>query len=90
MTIRYYNGFYNGAEFECPKEIGQVKNAVITVINEGFPYRGRPEDMAKDALTHILRYVASDVGLYPVIFESYGGTDLHGDYTMKVVFQVVI
>lgn len=90
MTIRYYNGFYNGAENESPKEIGQVKNAMIVVINVGFPYRGRPEDLAKDTLTHILNGVASDVDFFPVIFESNGGTDSQGEYTTKVVFQAVI
>ena len=88
--IKYINGFYCGADNESPKEIGQVKNAVITAVNTGYPFRGNAEDMAKNVISHIINEKNSDVGLFPVIIESYCGTDRHGEYVTKVVFQVVI
>ncbi|EFI72589.1 hypothetical protein PBR_1174 [Segatella baroniae B14] len=45
--------------------------------------------MARDVLVHVLKVVRSETGLFPVIIESFGGTDSKGDYTTKVVFQAV-
>lgn len=87
MVIKYLNGLYLGTDKDSLKEIGQGRNAVIMAKNEGSPFRGTAEDMAKNAIAHILS--SSDVGFFPVIFDSYGGTDDQGEYTMKVVFQIV-
>ena len=45
--------------------------------------------MARDVIAHILKVLGSDTGFFPVIIESFGGTDSKGDYTTKVVFQAV-
>ena len=45
--------------------------------------------MARDVIAHVLNVLCSETGLFPVIIESFGGTDSKGDYTTKVVFQAV-
>lgn len=89
MEITYINGFISETCLRDLKEFEQVKDAIIVAKCEGFPYRGRPKDMARDVLVHVLKVVRSETGLFPVIIESFGGTDSKGDYTTKVVFQAV-
>ena len=67
----------------------QVRNAIIVAKNEGFPFRGKPEDMADDVLYHILDKKSLKMGFLPVIYDSKGGIDKCGDYTTDVVFQAV-
>ena len=54
MTINYNNGSYIGAEGSHSMDVEQVRNAIFVVNNEGFPFRGKPENMADDVLFHIL------------------------------------
>ena len=70
-------------------DVEQVRNAIFVVNNEGFPFRGKPENMADDVLYHILDKKTNNLGFLPIIFESNGGTDKYGDYTSYVVFQAV-
>jgi hypothetical protein len=46
-------------------------------------------DMAQNAISHILNKLPSTCGLFPVIYESYGGCNSSGDYTTEVVFQAI-
>ena len=89
MKINYFNGSYIGADGLSSINVEQVRNAIIVASNEGFPFRGKPRDMADDALAHILNMPSSNIGVMPVIYESVGGIDKHGDYTTDVVFQAV-
>ena len=89
MEIKYINGFISEACFRGLKDFEQVRDAIIVAKCEGFPFRGRPKDMARDVIAHVLKVLCSETGLFPVIIESFGGTDSKGDYTTKVVFQAV-
>lgn len=89
MKIKYINGSYIGAEDLSSIDVEQVRNAIVVASNDGFPYRGKPRDMADDVLAHILTKSSSNMGLMPVIYESCGGIDKYGDYTTDVVFQAV-
>lgn len=89
MKVRYINGSYIGVECSHPMDVEQVTNAVIVVKNEGFPFRGKPEEMADDVLAHIFIKSSSKMGFMPVVYESCGGIDKYGDYTTDVVFQAV-
>ena len=89
MEITYINGFISEACLRGLKDFEQVRDAIIVAKCEGFPYRGRPKDMARDVLVHVLKVVRSETGLFPVFIESFGGTNSKGDYTTKVVFQAV-
>lgn len=89
MEIKYINGFINEACFRGMKDFEQVRDTIIVAKCEGFPFRGRPKDMARDVIAHVLKVSCSETGLFPVIIESFGGTDSKGDYTTKVVFQAV-
>lgn len=46
MKVRYVNGSFVGAECSRSMDIEQVRDAVIVIKNEGFPFRGKPEEMA--------------------------------------------
>ena len=89
MRVRYFNGSYIGADDLSSINVEQVRNAIVVASNEGYPFRGKPSDMADDVLAHILNSSSSNIGVIPVIYESVGGTDKHGDYTTDVVFQAV-
>ena len=89
IKILYFNGSFDGASLRGLSDFEQVKDATIEARCEGFPFRGTPMDMAKDAIAHILKRVSSEIGLFPVVLESNSGTDKQGDYTTRVVFQVV-
>ena len=52
-------------------------------------FRGKAMDMAQNAISHILNKLPSTCGLFPVIYESYGGCNSSGDYTTEVVFQAI-
>jgi len=89
MNIFYYNGSFDGASLRGLNDFEQVRNAIIVAKCEGLPFRGRPKDMANDVIAHILNRTSSEVGLFPVIMESHSGSDSHGEYTTKVIFQAV-
>lgn len=89
MEITYINGFISETCMRDLKEFEQVKDAIIVAKCKGFPFRGRPRDMARDVIAHVLNVLCSEIGLFPVIIESFGGTDSKGDYTTKVVFQAI-
>jgi hypothetical protein len=89
MKVRYINGSYIGVECSHPMDVEQVTNAVIVVKNEGFPFRGKPEEMADDVLAHIINKASSNKVFIPVVYESCGGIDKYGNYTTDVVFQAV-
>ena len=48
MEIKYINGFISEACFRGLKDFEQVRDAIIVAKCEGFPFRGRPKDMARD------------------------------------------
>ena len=89
MEITFINGFISEACLKGLKDFEQVRDAIILAKCEGLPFRGRPKDMARDVIAHVLKVLRSETGLFPVIIESFGGTDSKGEYTTKVVFQAV-
>lgn len=90
IKVMYFNGSYNRANNVSPKDIGQVGNAIIMASNEGSPYRGKPVDMARDAIRHINGQLSYYIGAFPVVLDSKSGTDNKGRvYTTEIVFQVV-
>lgn len=88
--VFYYNGSFVRAEKESSKDVEQVGNAIIMVNNNGRPFRGKPEDLARDALDHLGKNNPLYMGLFPVILDSQSGTDNYGHYTNEVLFQAVI
>lgn len=89
MEITYLNGFISEAGLNRLNDFEQVKNAVIVAKCKGFPFRGMAMDMAQNAISHILNKLLSTCGLFPVVYESYGGSNSYGDYTTEVVFQTI-
>lgn len=89
MRVKYINGSYIRAEGLSSIGVEQVRNAIVVASNDGYPFRGKPRDMADDVLAHILNKSFSNMGFMPVIYESCGGIDKYGDYTTDVVFQAV-
>ena len=87
--VYYFNGSFVIDDMENLKGAVQVGNAIIMVSNNGRPFRGKPEELAKDALGHINKQLGLEIGLFPVILRSSGGSDISGDYTTEVVFQAV-
>ena len=89
--IKFINGSYNRANKVCPEDFGHAGSAIITARNEGWPFRGKPEDMAKDAIYHINKQLGFEIGLFPVILSSkmiVEGQDKV--YTTEIVFQAFI
>lgn len=84
-----FNGSFVIDDMENLKDAAQVGNAIIMVSNNGRPFRGKPKELAKDALGHINKQLGLEIGLFPVILRSSGGSDTSGDYTTEVVFQAV-
>lgn len=89
FKIHYFNGSFVRADKESSKDVEQVGNAIILASNEGWPFRGKPEDLARDALGRINDQLGFEIGLLPVVLCSNGGLDKKGDYTTEVVFQAV-
>lgn len=89
IKIYYVNGSFVRVEKESSKDVEQVGNAIILASNEGWPFGGKPEDFARDALGRINEQLGFEIGLLPVILSSNGGMDKNGDYTTEVVFQAV-
>ena len=48
FKVYYFNGSFVRADKESSKDVEQVGNAIIIASNEGWPYRGKPEDLAGD------------------------------------------
>lgn len=89
IKIYYVNGSFARVEKKSSKDVEQVGNAIIMASNEGWPFRGKSEDFARDALGRINEQIGFEIGLLPVILNSNGGLDKSGDYTTEVVFQAV-
>lgn len=89
FKVLYFNGSFVRADMESSKDVEQVGNAIIMASNEGWPFRGKPEDLARDALGRVNEQLGFEIGLLPVILDSSSGTDSKGDYTVEVVFQAV-
>lgn len=89
FKVHYFNGSFVRADKVSSKDVEQMGNAIIMASNEGLPFRGKPEDFAKDALGRINGQQGCEIGLFPVILNRDGGTDKNGDYTTEVVFQAV-
>lgn len=89
IKIYYVNGSFIRVEKESSKDVEQVGNAIIMASNEGWSFRGKPEDFARDALGRVNEQLGFEIGLLPVILSSNGGMDKSGDYTSEVVFQAV-
>lgn len=87
--VYYFNGSFVRGDKENLKDAGQVGNAIIMASNKGEPFRGKPKEFAKNALGHINKQLGLEIGLFPVILSSNGGSDTSGDYTTEVVFQAV-
>ena len=87
--VNYVNGSFVRVEKESSKDVEQVGNAIIMASNEGWLFRGKPEDFARDALGRVNEQLGFEIGLLPFILSSNGGLDEGGDYTTEVVFQAV-
>lgn len=83
ITVNYVNGFCKGVDLEDFRSLKQVGNSIIMANSIGFPFRGKPHEMAQDAISHIYG------DFVPIVIESWDGCDKRGDYTTKVVFQAV-
>lgn len=81
--VKYSDGFYCETVNKGSNDSELVRGAILKAECMGKPYRGTPLDFAKDALRHL-----SDT-FFPIIRESYGGCDSHGNYTTEVIFQAV-
>lgn len=89
IKINYVNGSFVRVDKVSSKDVEQVGNAIIMANNEGWSFRSKPEDLARDALSRINEQLGYDIGLLPVVLSSDGGTDESGNYTTEVVFQAV-
>ena len=90
IKVMYFNGSNNRANKISPRDFGQVGNAIIMASNEGWPYRGKPDDMSRDAICHINGQLGYEIGLFPVVLDSKSGIDDEGKvYTTEVIFQAV-
>lgn len=89
FKVYYFNGSFVRADKESSKDVEQVGNAIILASNEGWPFRSKPEDFARDALSCVNDQLGFEMGLFPVILSSNGGMDKNGDYTTEVIFQAV-
>ena len=83
VTVNYVNGFCKGVDLEDLRSLKKVGNSIIMANSIGSPFRGKPHELAQDAISHV------NGGLVPIVIESRGGCDKRGDYTTKVVFQAV-
>lgn len=58
--------------------------------NEGWPFRGKPDDMARDAIRHINDEYGLEFALIPVIIGCKQSIDDQGNYiTEEVIFQAI-
>ena len=90
VNIIFVNGSFCRAENLSPKEVGLGENAIIMASNEGWPFRGEPEDMAKDAIRHINDEYGLELALIPVISISKQSIDDQGNLlTEEVIFQAI-
>ena len=90
FKINHFNGSFVRVEKESSKDVEQVGNAIIMASNEGWPFRGKPKDFAREALDRVNEQLGFEIGLLPVILSSNGVSDESGDYyTTEVVFQAV-
>ena len=89
-NIIFVNGSFCRAENLSPKEVGPGVNVVMMVRNEGWPFRGKPDDMARDAIRHINDEHGLEFALIPVIIGCKQSIDEQGNYfTEEVVFQAI-
>lgn len=86
----YRNGSFSRTNKKQSTDFVQQKSEMFVVQNEGIPFRGKPSDMANDALSHIITWTSHEIVGLPVIYEEESGIDNYGNFTDKVVFQAVI
>ena len=90
IKIYYVNGLFSRAENQSLKKVGLGENVIMMARNEGWPFRGEPKDMAKDAIRHINDEYGLEFALIPVISISKQSLDDQGNYfTEEVVFQAI-
>lgn len=90
VNIIFVNGSFCRAENLSPKEVGLGENAIIMASNEGWPFRGKPDDMARDAIRHINDEHGMELALFPVIIGCKQSIDDQGNYiTEEVIFQAI-
>lgn len=90
IKITFLNGSFHRAENLSLKTVGPGENAVMMASNEGWPFRGKPEDMAKDAIRHINDEYGLEFALIPVIIGCKQSIDDQGNYiTEEVIFQAI-
>lgn len=85
MVVKYFNGNFYRAESIDVNEFEAKGNFVLEVTNEGYPFRGNPEEMANDVLAHLGVYSE----FFPIILSTKGGSDNIGRYTTSVTFEAV-
>ena len=91
MTIvTYLNGSFYRAENLSPKEVGPGENVLMMARNEGWPFRGEPKDMAREAIRHINAEHGLEFALIPVINFCKQSIDDQGILlTEEVIFQAI-
>lgn len=90
FKIYFVNGLFCSAENPSLKKVGLGENAIIMARNEGWPFRGKPEDMARDTIRHINDEHGMELALLPVIISCKQSIDDQGNYlTEEVVFQAI-
>ena len=91
VNIIFVNGSFCRAENLSPKEVGPGENVLMMARNEGWPFRGKPEDMAREAIRHINDELGYEIGMIPVIiYPKQKIIDDQGNLGIEeVVFQVI-
>lgn len=90
INILYLNGSFSRAENLSLKKAGPGENAVMMASNEGWPFRGKPDDMARDAIRHINDEHGLELALLPVIIGCKQSIDDQGNLlTEEVIFQAI-
>lgn len=83
--IKYFNGRFRSADEVSQSKFGEINCFICETVNEDFPFRGTPTEMANDALVHLGVYSE----FFPVIIYSEEGIDGKGRYTTSVTFEAV-
>lgn len=89
MIFICQNGSFCGLNSVGSEKYEQLENVIHVAKCKGFPFRGKPMDMANKAINCFQNNIMLGVGSIPVILESRGGYDNYGNYTTEVVFQIV-
>lgn len=86
IRINYVNGSFDRVDKVSLKDVEQVGNAIIMASKEGWHYRGKPKDMARDATCHINKQLGFEIGVFFVILSNKVNAE---GYTSEIVFQAV-